>query len=174
LTTLIWHITTIRTQSSTAIWSTSNLIFIVNIYWTNLWFSWISESLKTNDWNSYQKLNKINAFELKPAFFASTFLQEQSRQNSLVSLASVKRRIYNPLLPSLRKMSRDDVLGKLSHEHSRHTTTLSLSKLIAAFKCWLVEIWLTDSIFEGDFDDESLYLNVAQGQPLQDHVLLLN
>ena len=89
--------------------------------------------MKNNDWNSYQKLNKINAFELKPAFFASKFLQEKSRQNSLVSLASVKRRIYNPLLPSLRKMSRDDVLGKLSHEHSRHTTTLSLSEFVWAF-----------------------------------------
>ncbi|KAI6659924.1 Testis, prostate and placenta-expressed protein-like [Oopsacas minuta] len=37
-------------------------------------------------------------------------------------LASVKHGIYNPRLPSLRKMDRDTVVHRLSNEHSRHTT----------------------------------------------------
>lgn len=40
----------------------------------------------------------------------------------MISLAGIKKGIYNPVLPTLRKYDRDDVLGKLTDEHSRHTT----------------------------------------------------
>ena len=50
-------------------------------------------------------------------------------RKALSRLASVKTRIYNPALPTLRKMDRDDVLGKLADEHSRHTTFLNEGEL---------------------------------------------
>jgi hypothetical protein len=50
-------------------------------------------------------------------------------RKALNRLASVKTRIYNPALPTLRKMDRDDVLGKLADEHSRHTTFLNDGKI---------------------------------------------
>ena len=39
-------------------------------------------------------------------------------------LTAIKKGLYNPVLPSLRKISRDDVLCKLSDEHARHLTCL--------------------------------------------------
>lgn len=75
---------------------------------------------------------KINALELKYPY---------SREQ-LVRLAAIKRGIYNPVLPTLRKIDRDDVLCKLSDEHSRHTTFVDKSI----------------------FNDSSLYLNYPRGR----------
>ena len=62
---------------------------------------------------------KMNAIESKPKF--------NHLRDNYVSLAAIKTSIYNPALPTLRKIDRDDVLGKLSYEHSRHTTFLDKS-----------------------------------------------
>lgn len=40
-----------------------------------------------------------------------------------VRLASVKHQLYNPQLPTLRRMDMDTVLHKLTTEHSRHTSS---------------------------------------------------
>ncbi|CAF0750812.1 unnamed protein product [Brachionus calyciflorus] len=69
---------------------------------------------KSREWNEYQKGAKLNALETKFPY----------SRDHLVRLASTKRGIYNPALPTLRKIDRDDVLCKLSDEHSRHTTFL--------------------------------------------------
>lgn len=44
---------------------------------------------------------------------------------SRVKLASVKKQIYNPVLPTIRRMERDEVLCRLPDEHCRHTTSLT-------------------------------------------------
>lgn len=58
-------------------------------------------------------------------------------------LASVKRALYNPALPSLRKMSRDSVLCKLADEHSQHNSAI---------------------FAEDEFADEDAYLNAPPAQ----------
>ena len=40
-------------------------------------------------------------------------------------LTSVKEVLYNPCLPTLRRMDMDEVLGKLQEDHSRHSTPCS-------------------------------------------------
>ena len=40
-------------------------------------------------------------------------------------LTSAKEALYNPCLPTLRRMDMDDVLRKLTDEHSRHSTPCS-------------------------------------------------
>lgn len=50
------------------------------------------------------------------------------------NLAEVKHSLYNPTLPTFRQMERDDVIGKLSHEHCRHTTTLTARQFTKAAK----------------------------------------
>ena len=40
-------------------------------------------------------------------------------------LTSVKEVLYNPRLPTLRRMDMDEVLGKLTEDHSRHSTPCS-------------------------------------------------
>lgn len=40
-------------------------------------------------------------------------------------LTSVKEVLYNPRLPTLRRMDMDEVLRKLTDEHSRHSTPCS-------------------------------------------------
>lgn len=45
-------------------------------------------------------------------------------------LTAVKHTLYNPALPSLRRMSMDEVLGKLPEEHSRFTTPCSKGKVV--------------------------------------------
>lgn len=40
-------------------------------------------------------------------------------------LTSAKEVLYNPCLPTLRRMDMDDVLRKLTDEHSRHSTPCS-------------------------------------------------
>ena len=42
-----------------------------------------------------------------------------------MKLASVKKQLYNPVLPTIRHMERDEVLCRLPEEHCRHTTSLS-------------------------------------------------
>lgn len=73
---------------------------------------------KSREWNEYQKIAKMNALESKMPYTKS----------HLVRLAGIKRGIYNPALPTLRKIDRDDVLCKLSDEHARHNTFLDQGK----------------------------------------------
>lgn len=40
-------------------------------------------------------------------------------------LTAAKEVLYNPCLPTLRRMDMDDVLRKLTDEHSRHSTPCS-------------------------------------------------
>ena len=40
-------------------------------------------------------------------------------------LTAVKEVLYNPCLPTLRRMDMDEVLGKLTMDHSRHSTPCS-------------------------------------------------
>lgn len=40
-------------------------------------------------------------------------------------LTSVKKQLFNPRLPSIRRIERDEVLCRLADEHSRHTTTIT-------------------------------------------------
>ncbi len=86
---------------------------------------------KSSDWNEYQKLAKINAIEFKLLYPYEPLSYHQNekthhapQRKNFHRLASMKHRIYNPALPTLRKIDRDDVLCKLSDEHSRHTTFL--------------------------------------------------
>lgn len=72
--------------------------------------------MKHTTWNEYQRLEAINPWELKKPFRHS--------RDHLVRLAGIKKGLYNPVLPTLRKISRDNVLCKLSDEHSRHLTCL--------------------------------------------------
>jgi len=44
-------------------------------------------------------------------------------------LAGMKFELYNPALPTLRKMSMDDVTHQLSTQHSRTTTPCNRGKL---------------------------------------------
>ncbi len=37
----------------------------------------------------------------------------------------MKRQLYHPKLPTIRRMERDEVLCRLSDEHCRHTTSLT-------------------------------------------------
>lgn len=70
------------------------------------------------DWNDYQRLEQHN-----PLLDVTRYpIRINYSKENLVRLTGVKTGIYNPVLPTLRKYDRDDVLGKLSDEHSRHTT----------------------------------------------------
>jgi hypothetical protein len=46
-------------------------------------------------------------------------------QNQRIRLTTVKKQLYNPKLPTIRRIERDEVLGRLTDEHSRHTTTFT-------------------------------------------------
>jgi len=37
----------------------------------------------------------------------------------------VKKQIYNPILPSIRRIERDEVLCHLPDEHCRHTSSFT-------------------------------------------------
>lgn len=52
----------------------------------------------------------------KPASQTSWILGPKRR------LTEVKEVLYNPCLPTLRRMDMDEVIGKLTDEHSRHST----------------------------------------------------
>ncbi|KAL5467531.1 hypothetical protein EMCRGX_G031775 [Ephydatia muelleri] len=49
-----------------------------------------------------------------------------------VRLASVKHQLYHPQLPTLRRMSMDTVLHKLTTEHSRHITSCEPENFLSA------------------------------------------
>lgn len=57
-------------------------------------------------------------------------------------LTSAKKQLFNPRLPSIRRSERDEVLCRLSDEHSRHTTTItegySLVNNSAGFRCLIL------------------------------------
>jgi hypothetical protein len=46
-------------------------------------------------------------------------------------LASVKKQLYNPKLPSIRRIERDEVLCRLPDEHCRHTTSFTEGEICA-------------------------------------------
>jgi hypothetical protein len=45
--------------------------------------------------------------------------------NQRFKLATVKKQLYNPKLPSIRRIERDEVLCRLPEEHCRHTTSFT-------------------------------------------------
>ncbi|CAF1055652.1 unnamed protein product [Rotaria sordida] len=75
-----------------------------------------SDPLKS-DWNDFQHLATQSRY-LSPKKFAG-FQPHQSK------LAAMKKQLYNPRLPTIRHMERDDVLCRLPDEHCRHTTSLT-------------------------------------------------
>ena len=78
--------------------------------------------MQSKEWNEYQKLSVLRSSEI-PTY--SKFYP----QTKFVKLAGVKTGIYNPLLPSLKKIERDSVLCKLADEHCRSTTQFEKSYL---------------------------------------------
>ncbi|CAF2060274.1 unnamed protein product [Rotaria magnacalcarata] len=75
-----------------------------------------SDPLK-NDWNDFQHL------ATQARYVAPKTLSELKNQQ--FKLASVKKQLFNPKLPSIRRMERDDVLCRLADEHCRHTTSIT-------------------------------------------------
>lgn len=69
------------------------------------------------DWNDFQHLATQGRY-LKPKVLPGF-------DSPRVKLASVKKQLYNPILPTIRHMERDEVLCRLPDEHSRHTTSLT-------------------------------------------------
>lgn len=67
-----------------------------------------------NEWNEYQRASNC----------------KQPKADNLIRLASVKTDLYNPQLPTYRKIDRDDVMGKLADEHCRHTWSMNLRENI--------------------------------------------
>lgn len=57
--------------------------------------------------------------------------QLRHSEQDTVKLAGVKHELYNPALPSLRRMEMDDVGQRLAHEHSRATSALTRSERIS-------------------------------------------
>lgn len=62
-------------------------------------------------------------------------------------LTAVKEVLYNPCLPTLRRMDMDEVLRKLTDEHSRHSTPCSKGdyELLSSFKTNAVVVYLWQS-----------------------------
>jgi hypothetical protein len=84
-----------------------------------------SQRFKYHNWNEFQKLSKFNPIEFK---------HENLNDNSkLVRLTGVKHSIYNPRLPTLRSIDRNDTLCKLTDEHVRHTTHLPSGTIKKSF-----------------------------------------
>lgn len=59
-------------------------------------------------------------------------------------LTAVKEGLYNPCLPTLRRMDMDEVLRKLTDEHSRHSTPCSRGdyEWLASFKTRICVVYL--------------------------------
>jgi len=98
--------------------------------------------LKHTTWNEYQKLEAHNPWEVKKPIRYS--------KDHLVRLAGIKKGIYNPILPTLRKISRDDVLCKLSDEHCRHMTCIDDDEFNSA------SMFLNESDFKYFYTDDEL------------------
>ncbi|CAF2362779.1 unnamed protein product [Rotaria sp. Silwood2] len=89
-----------------------------------------SDPLKS-DWNDFQHLATQSRY-LTPKTFTG-FPAHQSK------LAAIKKQLYNPNLPSIRHMERDDVLCRLPDEHCRHTTSLTTGlRFIQINSCFLI------------------------------------
>lgn len=57
-------------------------------------------------------------------------------------VTSVKEILYNPCLPTLRRMDMDEVLRKLTDEHSRHSTPCSKGEWLQVLHTGTVEVYL--------------------------------
>ncbi len=55
-------------------------------------------------------------------------------------LASVKKEIYNPKIPTIRHMERDEVLCRLPDEHCRHTTPFTEGLVFLQMNSFFVKI----------------------------------
>ncbi|CAF0838015.1 unnamed protein product [Adineta steineri] len=67
------------------------------------------------DWNDFQH-NSSQGRYIVPRTF-SEYRPQRYR------LTAVKKQLYNPKVPSIRHMERDEVLCRLPEEHCRHTST---------------------------------------------------
>lgn len=65
-------------------------------------------------------MSGLNALEVSMPDYLTRY-----QSTKLVKLAGVKRGIFNPLLPTIKQMQRDSLLGKLPDEHCRTTSTFS-------------------------------------------------
>ena len=98
--------------------------------------------MQSKEWNEYQKLSVLRSSEI-PTY--SKFYP----QTKFVKLAGVKTGIYNPLLPSLKKIERDSVLCKLADEHCRSTTQFEKSYLnFYFFKLFNTIFYNTIAVFD--------------------------
>lgn len=69
------------------------------------------------DWNDFQHLATQGRYLSAKSFSG---LQPQKYK-----LASVKKQIYNPKVPTIRRIERDEVLCRLPDEHCRHTSSFT-------------------------------------------------
>ena len=67
------------------------------------------------------------------------FISSDRFSSQQIRLTSVKKQLFNPRLPSIRRIERDEVLCRLADEHSRHTSTItegySFVNNSAGFRC---------------------------------------
>ncbi|CAF1035183.1 unnamed protein product [Rotaria sp. Silwood1] len=77
----------------------------------------LSNTLLKKDWNEYQHLSTQGRY-IEPKIFSGF-------QNHRIKLTSVKKQLYNPKVPSIRRIEHDEILCRLPDEHSRHTTSFS-------------------------------------------------
>lgn len=55
-------------------------------------------------------------------------------------LTAVKEVLYNPCLPTLRRMDMDEAMRKLTQDHSRHTTPCSKGDFLFHYPSFAYEI----------------------------------
>ncbi|UJR25586.1 hypothetical protein I4U23_006930 [Adineta vaga] len=70
-----------------------------------------------SDWNEFQHLSTQGRY-ITPRTFAEF-------RAPRYKLASVKKQIYNPIVPTIRHIERDEVLCRLPDEHCRHTSSFT-------------------------------------------------
>lgn len=56
-------------------------------------------------------------------------------------LTAVKEVLYNPCLPTLRRMDMDEAMRKLTQDHSRHTTPCSKGDFLFHYLSFAYEMW---------------------------------
>ena len=93
-------------------------------------------SANKREWNDYQKLSKFNPID--------DCERDEQNGNERRKLCALKHSIYNPRLPTWRRIDRDDNQCRLSDEHCRHVTRLSPSNFFGF-------LFVRQSIFLGFF-----------------------
>ncbi|CAF3883806.1 unnamed protein product [Rotaria sp. Silwood2] len=76
-----------------------------------------TSDLLKKDWNEYQHLSKQGRY-IEPKIFSGF-------QKQRIKLTSVKKQLYNPKVPSIRRIEHDEILRRVPDEHTRHITSFS-------------------------------------------------